>query len=340
MKTKAAVCGYGPMGRMHAQILGRIDEVELVGAADVQPELQERARRELGVEVYSSGEDLIDAGIADVIWVCTPTYLHAPLAVRALEQGIHVFTEKPMALTVAECDAMIEASRRNGKLLTVGQVLRFWPEYVYLQQTLADGRLGALTTLSMLRIGGMSRGYQDWYLDLRRGGTQLFDRHLHDTDLCVWLFGVPEQVVAWGREAPVGGFHHTWTRYVYPELDGAAVNAEGSADLPGGFPFTMAFLAVFENGALEYSNRNQPTLVEYHADGTKETPELPQPLGELDVGLNITSAGAYYLEDVYFIDCVRKGVPSEVVPPESARDTIRVVCAEVESARSGEARQP
>jgi len=339
MKTRAAVCGYGPMGRMHAQILNRVEEVDLVAVADVQEDLQERARQELGIEVYPSGEDLIDAKVADVIWICTPTYLHAPLSIRALEQGMHVFTEKPMGLNVAECDAMIEAAGRAGRLLTVGQVLRFWPEYVYLQQTLAEGRLGRLTALSMLRIGGGSRGYQGWYLDEKRGGTQLFDRHLHDTDLCVWLFGVPESVTVWGRRTDTAGFVHSWTRYEYPDL-GAAVNAEGSADLPNGFPFTMEYLAVFEKGALEYSNRKKPTLMEYRADGSSDAPELPQPLGELNVGLNITSAGAYYLEDVYFVDCVRKGRPSEVVPPESARDTIRVVCAELASAKSGESRRP
>ncbi len=335
MKTRVGLCGYGPMGRMHAQLLNRIEQVELVGVADVQEDLRNQAAEELGVPTWACGEELIDARVADAVYVVTPTYLHGPLAIRALEQGMHVFTEKPMGLDTDVCDAMIAAAERNGKLLTVGQVLRFWPEYVYLKNALDEGRFGALQTLSMLRVGGVSHGWRDWYLDEKLGGSQMFDRHIHDTDVCVWLFGVPKAVSAYGTDVGVGGFRHSFTRYIYPGP--VSIAAEGSADLVGNFPFTMGFLAVFERGAIEYSNRNKPTLMVYSEEAEPESPDLPEPLGEVQVGLNISSAGAYYLEDVYFIDCIRAGRKPEIVTPESARETVRVVRAEIESARTGRA---
>lgn len=332
-KTKVGLCGYGPMGRMHAQLLSRIDQVELVGIAEVQEELRTKAGEELGVKTWESGEEMIDAHVAEAVYVVTPTFLHGPLAIRALEQGMHVFTEKPMGLDPGVCDAMIEAADRNGKLLTVGQVLRFWPEYAYLKNALADGRFGPLQTLSMLRVGGVSHGWRNWYLDEKLGGTQIFDRHIHDTDVCVWLFGVPEAVSAYGTNVGEGGFRHSFTQYIYPGA--MSVAAEGSADLVGKYPFTMAFLAVFEHGAIEYSNRNKPTLMVYPEDAEPESPDLPDPLGDIQVGLNISSAGAYYLEDVYFIDCIQTGRKPEIVTPDSARETVRVVRAEIESARTG-----
>jgi predicted dehydrogenase len=330
--TKVAVCGVGPMGRMHAQLLKQNEAVELVAIADVQEELRQRVGTELQVDTFASGEELIDAGVAEVVWVCTPTYLHAPLSIRALRAGQHVFCEKPMALDGGECAAMIEAAQAADRRLTVGQVLRFWPEYVFLKNAIDQGTYGALETLSMIRIGGVTVGWQAWFLDEKRGGTQMFDRHIHDTDTALWLLGKPAGVTAFGQERADSGFVHCFTRYHYP---GITVSAEGSADQPSGFPFTMGFHATFTDGAIHYSSGNSPTLCVYLPDGTRQNPELPNPLGPLHVGLNITAAGGYYLEGVYFLDCIARGQAPQIVSPHSAMDTVRLVRAEIESARQG-----
>ena len=324
------MCGYGPMGRMHAKLMLSHADTEIVGVADVQESARAQAQADLNVPTWNSAEELLAARRADIALIATPTYLHSALTIQACETGHHVFCEKPMGRTVAECDAMIAAASRYGKMLMIGQVLRFWPEYVYLKQTIAAGTLGRLQTLSMVRIGGVTHGYQDWFLDEARGGTQFLDRHLHDTDAVVWLLGKPEAVQAYGTQAEVGGFVHTFTRYEYPEI---TVSAEGSADLPANFPFTMSFLAVFERGAIEYTSRNQPTLRVYGESGKPEAPELPNPLGSLQTGLNITATSGYFLEQCYFLECVRSGRQPEIAPPESTRETIRIVRAEMQSAK-------
>jgi len=336
---KVGLCGYGGMGRMHAQLVTKHEGIKLVAVADVQADMRTRAQTELGVPTFESGEALIDARVADVVFVCTPTYLHAPLSIRALNAGAHVFSEKPMGLNPAQCAAMIEAASRNGRMLTVGQVLRFWPEYTFLKQSIDSGRFGRLQSLSMTRVGGVSIGFERWFLDEKRGGMQIFDRHIHDTDLTLWLLGVPDAVQAFGIEKDPrtdGGIIHSFTRYIYEGKD-VAVSAEGSADCPAKFPFTMGYRAVFDNAAIEYCNRQTPTLKLY-TGGEPETPELPQPLGEIQSGLNISSASGYFLEQVYFFDCIRKGRLPQIVTPESARDTVRVVRAEIRSARRGGAR--
>ncbi len=327
---KVAVCGVGPMGRMHAQLLKQNEAAALVAIADVQDELCARVGAELGVATYRSGEELIDARVADAVWVCVPTYLHAPLSIRALRAGHHVFCEKPMALDAKECQAMIDAAQAAGRLLTVGQVLRFWPEYVFLKQAIEQRTFGKLRTLSMVRLGGVTIGWQEWFLDEKRGGTQIFDRHIHDTDMTLWLLGKPEAVTTYGTLGVRGGYVHCFTRYVYPDV---TVSAEGSADQPDGFPFTMGYHATFERGAIRYHSGSSPTLTVYHADGSRSNPELPNPLGDLHVGLNISSAGGYHLEGVYFLDCIAQGREPEIVSPESARETVRLVRAEMESAR-------
>lgn len=331
---KVALCGLGGMGRSHVQLLTQHGgDIELVAVADVQAELRQQVAEKYGVAAYASGEEMIDAKIADVIFVCTPTYLHGPLSIRALEAGHHVFSEKPMGLDVAECGRMIAAAKASGKMLTIGQVLRFWPEYVYLKEAIDSGRYGKLETLSMTRTGAISIGYERWFLDEARGGMQMFDRHIHDTDLVLWLLGRPQAVYAFGVEKSRedGGIVHNFTQYVYP---GMAVSAEGSGDMPKGAPFTMGFTAVFEQACIEYSNRLKPTLSVYDG-GEPIHPELPSPLGELKSGLNISSSSGYFFEQVYFFDCIRSGRAPAIVTPESARETIEVVRAEIVSARSG-----
>ena len=325
------------MGRMHTQLLKQNEAAELVAIADVQEELRERVGAELGVATYACGEDLIDAGVADVIWVCVPTYLHAPLSIRALRSGHHVFCEKPMALNAAECSEMIAVAQSTGRMLTVGQVLRFWPEYVFLKNAIDGGTYGRLETLSMIRIGGVTVGWQAWFLDEKLGGTQMFDRHIHDTDMTLWLLGKPTAVTAYGQQRDSGGFVHCYTRYHYPQV---CVSAEGSADQPPAFPFTMGYHATFTDGSVHYHSGHTPTLAVYRPDGSVEHPELPDPLGNLHVGLNITSAGGYFLEGVYFLDCIANGRLPQIVSPHSAMDTVRLVRAEIDSAKQGGAPVP
>jgi predicted dehydrogenase len=323
------------MGRSHAQLLTQHGgDIELVAVADVQEELRQQVSEKLGVQAFASGEEMIDAKVADVVFVIAPTYLHAPLAVRALESGRHVFCEKPMGLDTTACDRMIAASKASGKMLIIGQVLRFWPEYAFLKEAIVSGRYGRLEALSMTRVGGVSVGYDGWYLDEERGGMQIFDRHIHDTDLVLWLLGRPKAVRAFGvAKCPrtQGGYVHSFTEYRYDNL---AVSAEGSADMPKGFPFTMSYRATFERACIEYSNRQSPTLTLYTGEEPIH-PELPSPVGELKSGLNISSSSGYFLEQAYFFDCIRNGSKPTIVTPESARETIEVIRAEIASARAG-----
>jgi len=322
---------------MHAQLLKARGDVELVGVADPEKAMRDRAASELGVPVYPSGEEMIDSRVAEAMVICAPTFLHAPLTVRALEAGCHVLCEKPMARSGEECDLMIEAARRTGRLLTVGQVLRFWPEYRWLKEAVDSGRLGRLRTLSLQRIGNVTHGWKDWFLDEALGGTQIFDRHIHDTDLVLWLLGAPRGVETWAREEKTGGMVHCHTRYDYPEVH---VVAEGSADLAPKYPFTMAYVAVFEQATADFCSRRSPTLTVYGEDGGIEVPDLAVSQSNEKAGLNINSSSGYALEEEYFLECVRSGRKPEVVTPESARETVRWVRSEMESARMRSPRRP
>jgi len=333
---RVGICGLGSMGMHHAMSLVRHPGVRLVAGADMEKKNRDRAARELKIDrLYRDGRELIRKEKPDVLWVCAPTYLHRELTCMGLAAGMHVFCEKPMAGTLRECEAMIRAEQASGKFLMIGQVLRFWPEYLFLKETVSDGRYGKLQTLSLLRMGGVSTGFQGWFLDEMRGGSQIFDRHIHDTDAVLWICGKPAsvRVSADVRDRQTaGGAVHSFTEYEFP--GGPLVHAEGSADMPAGYPFTARYHAVFERACVEFDSRCRETLTVY--DG-KEVfhPELPHPAEDESSGLNISSVGPYMLEQRHFLDCVRKGVPPDRVTPESAMETIRTAKAEMRSERTG-----
>ena len=331
---KVGLCGFGSMAKGHAQMLQLHDGVELVAIADAVEANRQKAAEQYGVKVYASGEELIDAGGLDVVFVVVPTYLHNPLAIRALNSGCHVFCEKPMALNPQLCQEMIDAAQKADKSLMIGQVLRFWPEYVFLKNTIDSKLYGKLLALSMQRVGGVSTGWQGWYLDEVRGGSQLFDRHIHDADAILWMLGKPKEVYAYGcsRDPRTGGgVFHSFTEYYYN--DDMVVCAEGSSDTIEGFPFTATYRAVFEKAVVEFDCRRKPTVLVY-AGAEPFAPEMEGGVEDLKSGMNIKNAGPYFFEERYFFNCLKKGIKPETVTPESAMQSIAMVRAEVESAKT------
>lgn len=145
------------------------------------------------------GEMLLSADL-DVVSVCTPNALHAPVTIAALDAGAHVICEKPMALTVAEAERMVAAARRADRKLTIAFHNRFRPSCQVLKQFVEAGILGEIyyATVSMLRRSGIP-GYGSWFTnkDLAGGGA-LIDNGVHGLDLALWFMGHPRPVSVTG----------------------------------------------------------------------------------------------------------------------------------------------
>ena len=121
---RTGVIGAGHLGYHHARLYHALDGVVLAGVADPSPEARDRIAQDFGVPVFEHHEALFSLGL-DAVSVVTPTGLHAAITLEALERGLHVLVEKPMASTVAEERAMSAAAHRHGRILQVGHVERF-----------------------------------------------------------------------------------------------------------------------------------------------------------------------------------------------------------------------
>ncbi len=328
---KIGILGMGGMGWHHARRYFQVPNARIVAMADIVPERLEtkeavsinlaadgKALDFSQVARYPGAAQLLAAADVDMVDICLPTHLHAEYAIAALEAGIHVLCEKPMALSVADCDRMIAAARAADRRLMIAQCLRFWPEYVYLQQLITEQPLGALISLNMYRLGGRPRWSPDnWFLDPQRSGGALFDLHIHDVDYVNAVFGMPDKLYATGRPMATpqsydvihACFHYNGGPQIHMHAGWSTAQ----------IPFEAGFEGWFERGFVRYAH------------------------GELTVFDNLDKAechpadiepGDGYLNEIaYFLECVETGVPPTRCMPESTRDSIALIAREIESIR-------
>lgn len=299
---KVGLIGCGFMGTMHANCYKNIEGVTLAAVADIRREKAEEIAAGTEAVIYGDGSDLIANADVDVIDICLPTFLHAKYALEAMEKAPYVFVEKPVSLTIEEGDALIKKSEETGCNVQIGQVIRFWDEYVVLKDIVESGKYGKVVNANFRRISPRPDwGWQDWLLDASLSGGAAQDLHIHDIDYALSLFGEPEKFYSVKNiMGETNSYVNTLLQY-----ENHVVTVEGTWDLPGTHPFEATFRVVFENAVVENAGGK---FMLYTADGAEEIViEKKQLAGGESAGGNISDLGGYYNELVYFCDKASKG---------------------------------
>ncbi len=202
------VIGAGGIARSHMNAIEANDNIRTVAVMDVDADRAGAAAEEFSASAYTDLEPLLADARVEAVHVCTPHALHADQVVAAAEAGKHVLVEKPMALTLADCDRMIDACDRAGKILMVGQVMRYYPVNRAIRQMIADGEIGQVGHLIRRRYSYFNptpagRDSRHWYLDLEMGGIcVLYCFGPHEYDILHWYLNSPvRQVYAQGSES-------------------------------------------------------------------------------------------------------------------------------------------
>ena len=297
---KVGLIGCGFMGAMHANCYKNIEGVELVAFADIRKEKAEELAVGTNATIYGDGKELIANANVDIIDICLPTYLHAEYAMAAMEKAKYVFVEKPVALTVEEGKKMIEKSKATGCQVQVGQVIRFWDEYVELKKIIDSGIYGKVVNANFRRLSPRPTwGWKNWLLDSKLSGGAGQDLHIHDVDYALSLFGEPKNFYSVKNSI---GEKNSYVNTIM-QYDDFVVGVEGTWDLPSDYPFTATFRVVFEKAVVE----NAGGLKLYTDDGVNEIKiEKKELVGGVEGG-NISDLGGYYNELVYFCDRAKKG---------------------------------
>lgn len=329
---KVGILGMGGMGWFHARRYPQVPNAAIVAIADIVPERLE-AKEAVAINLaggeavldlsqaarYPEAGQLIAEADVDVVDICLPTDLHAPYAIKALKAGLHVLCEKPMALSVTDCNRMIAAARAADRRLMIAQCLRFWPEYLYLQRLIVEQPLGALVSLNMSRIGGRPGWSPDnWFLDPKRSGGALLDLHIHDVDYVNAVFGMPDKLYATGRAmAEPDSYDVIHACFTYD--GGPQVHIHGGWSTAQ-VPFQAGFDAWFERGFVRYANGELTVF-----DNLEKVAGHP---------VEVEPGDGYRDEIAYFFDCVENGAPLSRCMPESTRDSIALIDREIESIKS------
>ena len=185
---RIAVVGAGRAGMVHAlNAQRRVAGTELACVVDADAPARDKAGSELGAPAFASLETALEGAAFEGVVITTPTFTHAQLAVLAAGAGKHVFCEKPMALTLQECDAMAQAAERAGVVLQIGFVRRFQPEFVEARRRIEAGEIGRpMVVKSLTRGPGLPPA---WAHDLRRSNGMLAEVNSHDFDCTRWFVG-------------------------------------------------------------------------------------------------------------------------------------------------------
>lgn len=189
MSVPIRIClvGAGRAGRVHANSLLRSARGGRLVAL-VEPDAETRLNALAAFELdagHASLDAALDRGEFEAVVITTPTFTHRDLAVQAAEAGKHILVEKPMALSLQECDDMIAAAQRNGVLLQVGFMRRFDPDFVLAWERIQTGEIGAPIQIKSLTHGpGLP---PPWARDLHTSNGLLAEVNSHDWDAVRWL---------------------------------------------------------------------------------------------------------------------------------------------------------
>ncbi len=179
-KKNAAIIGYGGMGSWHGEYLRRSDAVNLMGVYDILPERCAAAEAK-GIHAYSSLKALLGDPAIDFVTIAVPNDQHKPLALEALKAGKHVICEKPVTLSSADLQEMLDAAVRAGRILTVHQNRRWDGEFLVMRDLYRSGELGDVFHLESRCHG--SRGIPgDWRQRPEQGGGMVLDWGIHLID--------------------------------------------------------------------------------------------------------------------------------------------------------------
>jgi 1,5-anhydro-D-fructose reductase (1,5-anhydro-D-mannitol-forming) len=330
--VRVAIVGFGFMGKMHFNTYKNNPDAEIVAICDAD---EERLKSQTGTVGNISGtEEPIDlTGIAlytdyqkmlaeanlDAVSITLPTFLHPDFTCQALLAGIHVLCEKPMALTLAECDRMIDAAQQTGKVLQVGHCVRFWPEYQKTKELIDSKTYGDVLAASFRRLSIKPTWSSDnWLMNEQRSGGMELDLHIHDTDYIDYLFGTPHAVCSVGTRGESGGLSHIMTHYHYD--DNKSVFAEGGWLMKAAFGFEMSFIIMLEKATILFDCTREPAFKVCPEEGDAFTPD-------------VAPGDGYSAEIAHFLRAVQGGNVPPIVTVESSRNSIRIVEAEKQSAQ-------
>ncbi|MEQ2009273.1 MAG: Gfo/Idh/MocA family oxidoreductase [Limisphaerales bacterium] len=325
-KVKHGVLGLGWFGEKHCEALAAIPNVELHAVCTRSSErLAEVAKKFGAKKTFTDYHAMLADPELESVSITTMWDQHAAPAIAALQAGKHVFLEKPMASTLADCDAIVSAANAAKGFFMVGHICRFNPRYAAARQEIAAGKIGKIISMYA------RRNLPAWV------GASVLDKIgpiigdcVHDTDLMFWFSG-SRAVSAYAQTVKFRDHANPDLGQVMYRLEsGASCILESVWCLPNTTPFQIdeRLEVVGTEGSISIHDTH-PNLMIVDKSGARcpDTTYWPMIHGQL--------RGALRDELAYFANCVATGEKPTVITAEESREAVRACLAAEQSAASG-----
>mgnify|MGYP000858033137 CR=1 FL=1 len=343
-KVRLGIIGCGNIAGTHLEAYKKISEqLELVATCDINEERARKRQEEYGfARSYKDYGEMLAAEQLDAVSVCTWNNVHAAAAIAALQAGVNVLCEKPMAMNAEEAEAMIRAEKESGKLLMIGFVRRFGENTEFAKRLIGSGKLGEIyyvKTGCIRRVGNPG----GWFSDKKRsGGGPLIDLGVHMIDLARYLMGKPKVVSVMGSTYDKVGVRSNvkgvtqWKSIDYSEYNDVE-------DLAAGFVrFDNGATLVLENSWTQHIKQDKLYLELYgNKAGLQLEPEFEIYSEENDYLTDVKPVLArddfmniFEREIAHFVGCVANGAPC-LNTSEDGLELMKILDAIYKSAETG-----
>lgn len=333
-KLRVGVIGCGSIAQHRHLPEYRINKnVELTAVCDIHKDRTDAIAKQYGVAAFTSFEELINSGIVDAVSVCTSNDLHAPVTIAALEAGIHVLCEKPIATSKQDAEAMIAAAERSGKKLMIAHNQRFVPSHIKARQLIQMGEIGKIYSFrTVFGHGGPENwsveGKGGWFFQKEKAFVgAMGDLGVHKTDLLRYLLG--EEIVE------VGSFVETSAKDFANVDDNAVCILKTESGIIGTLAASWTYVSKEDNSTIIYGEKAilrleddpiHPLIVQY-ANGEVVKYELGKIQSNHGEGQNQSHVVEKFVESILL----------DQEPPISGKEglkALKVILAALESEKT------
>ncbi len=325
-RLRMGVIGLGWFGEIHCETIAGIPNIELAALCTRKPERLSQQAAKFGVQkTYADYRDMLADPEIDAVSIVTMWDQHSEPAIAALQAGKHVFLEKPMASTVADCNLIIAASKSARGILQIGHICRFNPRYRMAKQSIDAGKIGKIVALSSRRNIPAA-----WTPEILNKIGPIVGDAIHDTDLMLWFTG-DRVVSAYAQTVSVRNLKFPDIgQTMYRFAGGATATLETVWCMPEKTPFDIdERMSIIGTEGIIHIQDTFPNL------GIVSTDKLHSPDTTYWPMFDGVRGGALRDEFAYFAGCALNGQTPAIGRPEAAAAALEATLAAEESARTG-----
>ena len=325
-RLRIGAIGLGWFGEIHCDTIVGIPNLELAALCTRTPDrLAELAQKFNVGKTYRDYREMIADPEIDAVSIVTMWDQHTEPAIAALDAGKHVFLEKPMASTVADCQKIIAAAKRSKGILQIGHICRFNPRYRMAKQAIDAGRIGKIVAMSSRRNIPAA-----WTPEILNKIGPIVGDAIHDTDLMLWFTG--DRIVStYAQTVDVRGLKHPDIgQTMYRFAGGASATLETVWCMPEKTPFDIdERMSIIGTEGIIHIQDTFPNL------GIVSSDKLHSPDTTYWPSFDGVRGGALRDEFAYFAGCALTGTTPAIGRPEDAAAALEATLAAEESARTG-----